>query len=96
VQIQVRSPTEYTKLKSQHFICFKCWNHMIEWTPVIKKGMMSGMRRHLEQDLDGIMPQVWFQCPNGHPYGVHGMLDLRNKGQIRRIMGPHGAPRKAR
>lgn len=49
---------------------------MIEWTPVLKRGMVAGFKRHVEEDCGGKVPQVWLQCPNGHPFGVHGARDI--------------------
>jgi hypothetical protein len=95
VAISVKSKTEYTKIKSTRFLCAKCLAFMIEWTPVIKRAMVGGMRRHVKEDLDGIFPTVWFQCPNGDPYGVHGMLDIRSP-KARRILGQHGTPPEKR
>lgn len=37
---------------------------MIEWLPIVKKGMMKAYNRHVKEDLGGKTPKVWLQCPN--------------------------------
>lgn len=78
--IQVHSQPQYSKIGSQRFICAKCLNWMIEWTPVITAAMQRGSyRRFVMEDCGGIPPKVWLQCPKGCPRYV-GFYDKQDKG----------------
>lgn len=81
--ISVKSQIEYTKIKSKFFICVKCLDYMIEWTPVIKAAYRHGLKRMIQEDLGGQTPRTWLQCPNGHPRFT-GFYDLREKQPRRR------------
>lgn len=82
--IEVRGQVEYTKIKSKFFRCAHCFDWMIEWTPVIKPEYRHGFRRMIKEDLNGISPRVWLQCPNGKPRGT-GFYDMRERNPKKRL-----------
>lgn len=82
--ISVKSQVEYTKIPSKFFRCARCFDPMIEWTPVIKAAYRHGFQRMIKEDLNGKAPRVWLQCPNGHARGT-GFYDMRERNPKKRL-----------